>query len=66
MKNVVIITPVFLYYFSPQLILQCLPSLFNNFGLAEKLHYFHGAQISVTVNTHMPRNNKKQKQNFNI
>jgi hypothetical protein len=66
MKKLVIITPVFLYYFSPQLMLQCLPSLFNNFGLVEKLYYFHGAQNSVTVNIHMPRNNKKQKQKFNI
>jgi hypothetical protein len=45
---------------------QYLPSLFDNFGFTEKFSYFHGAQISVTVNTNMQRNNKKQKQNNNI
>lgn len=39
---------------------------FNNFGLLEKFSYFHGAKMSVTVNTHMPRYNKTQKQNNNI
>jgi hypothetical protein len=46
--------------------LQYLPSLFDNFGLNEKISFFHGANISVTINTNMPRNNKKQKEKNNI
>jgi hypothetical protein len=46
--------------------LNYLPSLFDNFGRTEKFSYTHAAQISVTVNTYMPRNDKKQKQKNNI
>jgi len=41
--------------------LQYLLSLFDNFGLVEKISYFHGTKMSVTVYTNMPRNNKKKK-----
>jgi len=46
--------------------LQYLTSLIENFGLNEEFSYFHGAQISVTVTTNMPKNKKKQKQKNNI